>query len=229
MVFLILVDHTVNSGQTNGMDIFKKKALTLRQYLAGAGYFNALIAMEFASKHHTGKRKDGVTPEFDHQVSIALFALTLPNLMFREEVITTIFLHDVREDYHITDAEIRALFSDQAFATRVARAVENMTKEWRGEKKDEVALFAAMAEDPIASIAKGCDRIHNFQSMIRVFKLAKQKAYIQEAIDLFFPMLKTARRQFPHQALAYENIKHMLLSQIELLMAMHEVSQTGMA
>jgi (p)ppGpp synthase/HD superfamily hydrolase len=209
------------------MDNFKKKALTLRQYLSGARYFNAMIAMEFAAKHHTGTRKDGVTPEFDHQISIALFALTLPDLMFREEVITTIFLHDVREDYHVTDHEVRSLFQDQLFAERVCRAVENMTKEWRGEKKDEVALFAAMGEDPIASIAKGCDRIHNFQSMVGVFKFEKQKSYIAEAEKLFFPMLKRARRTFPHQSLAYENIKHMLRSQIELIEAMHLVVEHG--
>lgn len=200
---------------------FKKKALTLRQYLHGAGYFNALCAMEFAAKYHTGTRKDGETPEFDHQISIALYALTLPNLRYREEIIATIFLHDVREDYHVTDHEVRSLFSDAGFADRVARAVENMTKEWRGEKKDEAKLFAAMAEDEIASIAKGCDRIHNFQSMVHVFKLQKQKDYIAEAEHLFFPMLKAARRNFPHQGMAYENIKHMLRSQIELIEAMH--------
>jgi len=204
------------------MDRFKKKALTLRQYLNGAGYFEAMTAMEFASSYHVGVRKDGHTPEFDHQISIALYALTLPNLKHRQEVIATIFLHDVREDYHITDHEIRSLFIDQTISDRVSHAVENMTKEWRGERKDEQKLFNAMSEDPIASIAKGCDRIHNFQSMVGVFKLEKQKAYIQEAKDLFLPMLKTARRNFPHQALAYENIKHMLLSQIELIEAMHD-------
>jgi (p)ppGpp synthase/HD superfamily hydrolase len=150
--------------------------------------------------------------------------------MYREEVITTIMYHDLREDYHITEQEIRDRhpLASPEFINCVCRAVENMTKEWRGEKKDEAALFAAMADDPVASIAKGCDRIHNVQSMIRVFKLEKQKAYIQEVFDLFFPMLKTARKNFPHQSLAYENIKHMLLSQIEMLMAMHEFSQTGM-
>lgn len=212
------------------MDIFKKKALTLRQYLAGAGhndasYNDALIAMEFASRHHTGFRKDGTTPEFDHQVSIALFATTLPNLTYRAEVITTIFYHDLREDYHITEAEIRAKhpLASKDFLDRVCRAVENMTKEWRGVKKDEVQLFNAMADDPVASISKGCDRIHNFQSMVGVFKLSKQKEYIAEGKRLFLPMLKTARKQFTHQALAYENIKHMLLSQIELIEAMHAV------
>lgn len=212
---------TIQELKTSAEARFKKKLLTLRQQLIGAGYFNALKALEFALQYHKGTRRDKVTPEFMHQVEIALFAMTLPNLGHREEVIATIMLHDVREDYNVTDAEIRALFDNQGFADRVSRAVENMTKEFRGVKKDEQALFDAMAEDPIASIAKGCDRIHNLQSMVGVFKLLKQKAYIQEVLDLFLPMLKKARRNFPHQVLAYENIKHMLTSQIELIQALH--------
>jgi (p)ppGpp synthase/HD superfamily hydrolase len=200
--------------------------MTLRQLLIGARYFNALAALEFAAKHHTGTRKDGVTPEFDHQVSIALYAMTLPDLMHREEVIATILLHDIREDCGITDHEIRYLFNDSHFAHRVSTAVWNMTKVWRDEKRDEAALFEQMALDPIASIAKGCDRMHNLQTMVGVFTFEKQKTYIVEVRVLFLPMLKAARRNFPQQVLAYENIKHVLLSQIELIEAMHVAVET---
>jgi len=200
------------------MTPFQKKLLTLRQQLIGARYHHALAALEFAHRFHTGVRKDGVTPEFQHQIEIALFALTLPDLMFRQEVIATIMLHDVREDYGVTSAEIRELFfEDSEFAARVDRAVENMTKEWRGVKKDEKALFEAMSQDPIASIAKGCDRIHNVSSMLGVFTVEKQKIYIQEVVDLFLPMLKRARRLFPHQVNAYENIKFVLQTQMDLI------------
>lgn len=212
-------------GKETLMTKFEKKLLTLRQQLVGARYHHALAALEFAIRFHTGVRKDGITPEFQHQVEIALFALTLPDLMYREEVIATIILHDVREDYDITDREIRDLFfQDNEFAARVARAVENMTKVFRGVKKDEAQLFEAMSQDPIASIAKGCDRMHNLQSMVGVFKLAKQKSYIQEVHDLFLPMLKKARRLFPHQVNAYENIKHILQSQIQLIEAVHQAT-----
>ena len=61
----------------------------------------------------------------------------------------------------------------------------------------------------------------NLQSMVGVFKLEKQKEYIREVHDLFFPMLKKARRLFPHQVNAYENIKHILESQIQLIEAVH--------
>jgi (p)ppGpp synthase/HD superfamily hydrolase len=202
------------------MRAFEKKLLVLRQQLIGARYFNALAAMSFAMQHHTGTRKDGVTPEFQHQVEIALYALTLPDLTHREEVITTIFLHDVREDYHITDGEIRNLFPrDAQFADRVSRSVELITKEWRGEKKPTQYYFDAMACDEIASIAKGCDRIHNYQSMVGVFSTAKQEEYLKEGDDYFLPMLKAARRNFPHQTNAYENIKFVMTSQMQLIRA----------
>lgn len=202
------------------MNKFEKRKLVLRQQLIGAGFFDALVAMEFAEKYHTGTRKDGVTPEFDHQVSIALYALTLPTLRYLEEVIATIFLHDVREDYGITHSEIVALFpNDPLKGERIAQAVDRMTKTFRGEKRGEEELFALMADDPIASIAKGCDRIHNLQSMIGVFSPEKQRAYVAEARNLFLPMLKKARRNFPYQVRAYENIKFVLQSQMELIEA----------
>ena len=198
-----------------------KKILVLRQLLIGRRFNAALHAMEFAAKHHTGFRKDGRTPEFDHQTSIALFALTLPEVLFPEELITTILLHDVPEDYNVSQGEIGTLFAPGEFRTRITPCVDNMTKVFRGVKRDEQALFAAMAADPIASIAKGCDRIHNFQSMVGVFTIDKQVTYLAEGEDLIMPMLKKARRNFPEQVTAYENIKGMLSNQIALIRAMH--------
>lgn len=199
------------------MTSFEKKLLTLRQQLIGARYFNALAALEFAMKYHTGTRKDGVTPEFQHQVEIALYALTLPELRYREEIIATIMLHDTREDYHITAHEIIQLFDNSEFSTQVSRAVENMTKEWRGEKKNEKELFSLMGEDPIASIAKGCDRIHNINSMPKVFTKEKQQIYVNEVKELFLPMLKKARKNFAYQHSAYMNIQFVLQTQIDLI------------
>ena len=55
--------------------------------------------------------------------------------------------------------------------------------------------------------------------MIGVFSQPRQDKYIKEVEDYFLPMLKTARRNFVRQESAYENIKHVLNSQIELLKA----------
>ncbi|MNV48904.1 hypothetical protein D3C71_1408340 [compost metagenome] len=97
-----------------------------------------------------------------------------------------------------------------------------MTKEFRKVRKDDKQVFAALGEDEYGSLAKLCDRIHNLQSMAGVFTLAKQKAYIDEVFELFFPMLKEAKRNFPWHTSAYENIKWMLKSQIDLLQHIHK-------
>lgn len=203
---------------------YNKKLLTLRSILIGAGYHNALVAMEFGRSVHCGFRKDGVSREFSHQVEIALYALTLPITCprFREALICVIFLHDVREDAGHSDAEIRAIFPDALFAAMVAKGVDAMTKKFRGVELPADQVFAAIAADELASLAKGCDRLHNLQTMVGVFTIEKQKAYIGEAKERFLPMLKTGRRSFPRHVMAYENIKHVMLSQIELIEAMHQ-------
>lgn len=198
---------------------YEKKRLVLFQQLQGGGYFDALAAFHFAEKYHTGTRKDGVTPEFEHQIDIALFALLLPDLMDREAVLATIALHDIREDYGISHNEIVEIFSCPLLATKVGLAVEAMTKKFRGRVKDPKDVFAAIAADPIASIAKACDRQHNICSMVGVFTFAKQRSYLAEVRDLFLPMLKEAKKNFPRQIRAYELLKFNLETQCELIQA----------
>jgi (p)ppGpp synthase/HD superfamily hydrolase len=100
--------------------------------------------------------------------------------------------------------------------------VDNVTKKYRGRVKDEDVLFEAMAEDPIASIVKPSDRSHNLQTMVGVFNVEKQVGYIDFAEQRIFPMMKIARRKFPEQTMAYENMKHVIKGQIELIRAMHK-------
>jgi (p)ppGpp synthase/HD superfamily hydrolase len=202
------------------MEAYKKKLLILRSQLVGAGYSNALIALEKGLKYHKGKRKGG-DPEFSHQVDIALFALTLPGIRDMERLITVILLHDVREDYDIANEELISWFPDRMFAMNVAASVENMTKIFRKVRKDDSQVFAALAEDEYGSLAKLCDRIHNLQSMAGVFTLVRQREYIKEVDDFFFPMLKAAKRNFPWHTSAYENIKWMINSQVNLLRHIH--------
>ena len=99
-----------------------------------------------------------------------------------------------------------------------------MTKEYRGIKRDEAELFAAMSKDHIGSIVKGCDNDHNVGSMRNskldgnpVFGVAKQKAYLEYANTRVLPMLKEARRNCPSQERAYEIVKKMLLTKCDLI------------
>ena len=175
----------------------------------------ALDAMAFAEAHHSGTRKDGVTPEFAHQVAIAHFVRTLtPHLIHPQETLAIVFLHDVREDYDIADIEIV-----DRFGPIVAAGVDAMTKEFHGQRRAPHEVFSQIASDPCASVAKAADRIHNQQSMLGVFTPAKIASYLEETQVFFLPMLREARRAFPSQEGAYENAKLVLTSQLHLLSA----------
>lgn len=195
-----------------------KLKISLRYWLLGMAqsnpdYMKCVDALEFAASFHTGKRKDGVTPEFEHQLVIAHYIRTLTNnLEFPWEAICVSLLHDVSEDYDVSFDELT-----NRYGQRVSNSTEKMTKTFRGSKKTNEVYFDGIAHDVNASVCKGGDRIHNLQSMIGAFTKEKQVSYIEEAEVHIIPAIKIARRIFPKQELAYENIKLVMGSQIQLI------------
>ena len=187
---------------------YQKLEISLRYYLKGAKHFTALKAMDFASKWHRGTRKDGVTPEFQHQIEIALYCITLKSLRDEQAVITAALLHDTLEDYPESEASMMEEFDSQT--------IHNCRLLNKNSKTTE-NYFKLIAMNPVTSIVKGADRVHNVNSMVGVFSKEKQKKYIAEVKEHFLPMLKTARKNFPDQLDAYFNIMHMLRSQVNLI------------
>lgn len=193
---------------------FPKLKQALRYFLLGKGYFNAVDALEYGAQYHTGLRRDGVTPEYQHQMEIAHYLRTLlPSLMHPEDTLTAALLHDLTEDYEVDISVVRARYGD-----RVANACALLDK--NGKTPDY--YFSELSQDPIGSVVKGADRIHNLQSMFGAFVLRKQQAYVLEVETQFLPMLKVARRTFAKQEAAYENIKHVLTSQVHLIKEIHQ-------
>ena len=153
---------------------YDKQRIALRYWLLGAKWYAAADAFRFAEGYHTGTRKDGTTPEFAHQVAIASYVRTLtPHLRHPEESVCVAVLHDVREDYNVADGEIRS-----RYGAIVADAVDAMTKTFRGQQRNEAAVFAAIAADPVASVVKAADRINNQQTMVGVFDQDKAERYM---------------------------------------------------
>jgi (p)ppGpp synthase/HD superfamily hydrolase len=216
--------NTQNTAQNSAEPsaYFVKRRVALIHYLAGRGYTVAQKAVAFAERHHTGLRKDGVTPEFQHLLEVALHVCTLRDLAHEEATIAAALLHDVREDYGVSHGTLVSLFGEQ-----IAHSVACLSKVLDGVKKPYELYFAEMAEDPVASLVKGCDRAHNFQSMPKVFSAAKQASYLDEGEQWFLPMLKTASRNFPEQFMAYQNVRHHLKAQMSLLRHSLEAAQSG--
>jgi (p)ppGpp synthase/HD superfamily hydrolase len=200
------------------MDDHLKDRTALRFWFYGRDYQRAARAMAVAERFHRGTRKDGVTPEFSHQVQIALYLRTLEGaLLHPEETFAIAMLHDVREDYDLADDEIRSEFGDF-----VADGVDAMTKVFRGQRREATQVFQRIGDHAGASVAKLADRLHNQSGMLGVFSPAKMTRYMDETEHHFLPMLRRARRNFPAQEPAYENAKLMLTSQLTLLRAVLE-------
>jgi (p)ppGpp synthase/HD superfamily hydrolase len=207
-------------------DTYTKQLIAMRYWLLGREYFLALAALEFAASFHTGQRKDGVTQEYFHQLSIGRYVKSIStSLDSPQETLATAFLHDVCEDYDIGFEEITS-----RFGADVSQTVQLLTKKFRGYRKPEAEYYREIAGHKIASVVKGADRIHNIQTMVDVFTYERQHDYIQETEAYILPAIKEARRRFPGQEPAYENIRLVLVSQIELLQAVHRalaVENTG--
>lgn len=189
---------------------YGKQVLLMRTFLLAKDYHMALSAMEFAMGYHSGLRKDGVSPEFSHQMFIALYVLTIsPLLLYPEETLAAVFLHDVCEDFNVSYDEIERLFG-----RRVRVAVELLTKKKDGVRIPDEVYYERMATDEIASIVKGVDRAHNIHSMHSAnWSVEKMQEYLDFVFDKVLPMLKAARKRFSRQRLAYENVKAVLLMQ----------------
>ena len=190
---------------------FEKQKSAIRYWMLGRNYFTASKAMDLAEDLHTGTRKDG-NHEFSHQVSQANYARTMDSMFkFPEETLAVVFLHDTVEDYGTTFQTI-----SDACGYKVADGVIKMSKVINGEKIDNETYYKRLAESEIGSLAKGIDRIHNLMTMVGGFKPEKQVKYIKETMEFVVPMLKKARRKFPHQEAAYENIKLVITNQVIL-------------
>ncbi len=202
---------------------FEKLRLALRYWLLARAevnpdYYKVLDALEFAAKFHQGRRKDGQTPEFQHQLEIVQYLRTLSaGLTFPVETLAAGLLHDVAEDYDVGFEEL-----EERFGKSIAHPVMLLTKKHRGHQVPADLYFSRIAESPVASVVKGADRINNLQSMLGVFSFEKQERYCQETREHFLPMLKAARRAFPRQEPVYENVKMMLRSQLVLLDAVRQ-------
>lgn len=196
---------------------YSRLSIALQNYLLGAKYYTALKAFDYAKKIHTGLRKDGLTPEFQHQIEIALFITTLRDVEDEEGCIVVALLHDILEDYpNISPHDLEVTIGPDN-----TRSIVYISKFVQGKKRTDTFddYFYCIGKDVRASIVKGCDRVHNLRTMGNAFTLDKQKEYVKETETYFLPMLKRAAGLFPMQHLAYMNIRTMLKTQVELITA----------
>jgi len=198
----------------------KKQLAVMRGWLEGRGYYTAAKALEVVRRTAEGLRKDGVTPAFHHQLSVARLVTTLtPHLMYPEETVASAFLHDLLEDHG--DEWTREMLEAE-FGKLIADAVWCLSKKSNGMSKSHELYYGELAKCPIGSVVKCADRAHNLQTMQGVFSKAKQLEYLKEVDEYFYPMIRAARRNFPRQYSALENLKIILRCQHRLIQYIHD-------
>lgn len=193
--------------------MFEKLLISMRYYLIGRNYTEALKALSIMIEFHGGPNKfrdDGITPEAQHPLEVAHLVRALPNLIYQEETIAAALLHDVPEDYHqlFPHSAVRA-----DFAHLISNAVELVDKR-TGDPADR---YRRISEDPIASIVKPADRVINNRTMVQVKPTDTLVRKNMETRMLILPAMKGARTAFPQQEASYEILKLMLLSQLDLI------------
>lgn len=191
---------------------FAKEKTALKYYLIGRGYDKALKALGFAERYHVGLRKDGKTPEFHHQIRIALAITQLKGILNEERCIILALLHDVQEDYQIPHETI-----SMNFGVVIADKVWKLTKKFEGEIKNKLDYIEQIALDADCSIVKGLDRCDNLESMIGVFSVSKMEEYAHEAVTIFLKMLRKASKLFPEQHPAYQAIMQRMKTVIKFV------------
>lgn len=194
----------------------QKVRIALYYWMIGKGFNTAAEVMNVAEKMHSGLRKDGVTPEFHHQISIANFirTLNLPDHMM-ELCLCIAFLHDTAEDKDVGFEEI-----EHKYGVEIADGVKRLTKKHRGVVIPKETYFSELSKTVQSAIVKGVDRLNNLSTMVGVFTKEKQQKYIDETIEWHLPMLKEARKKFPQYEMAFENIKQHIKLNITLVQQM---------
>lgn len=201
---------------------FSKITKAMRYWLLGRGYFQASKALKLASDFHTSTRRDGFTPEFEHQIAQAHYARTLePFLDDPETVIAVAFLHDTMEDYGLTHQEL-----DKLFTRKITLGTDNMSKIIAGVEKPEDVYFDEIANCPTASINKLLDRIHNLETMPNAFDRAKQEKYIAKTEERFYKLADIAAQNFPSQKPVYDALTKTISDTINLTRSLHRAEDS---
>ncbi len=207
------------------MENLEKSKIFYRGYFEGYKMAQSLKAFDLAIKFHTGQRKGG-SPEVTHQFEIVNLLIQLLHghceIGDMDDIIAAGFMHDVVEDYP-DQYSIDDL--DRDFDEKVCSIVKAVTKKLDYDKhseSDHKTYYGNILKIPEAVIVKCGDRIQNIQS-IGGLKLERQKEYVKEVEEYFFPMIKKARRLYPAFFNLYAALGEILKRQIKFVERIHEL------
>lgn len=182
----------------------------VKTYAAALGMMQTQRVLPYAKELHRNqvrKGKDRV-PFIYHPLLMACHALALG--LTDDNLISAAILHDVCEDCGVSPEELPV-------NEETRRAVELLTRKANPEDKEaeQKRYYAAIAENPIASMVKLLDRCNNISGMASGFSKQGIIRYIRSTERWVYPLLRETRRRYPQYGNQVFLIKYHLTSVVE--------------
>jgi GTP pyrophosphokinase len=145
-------------------------------------------AYVYSAKVHDGQKRLSGEPYLTHPLEVAGI---LAGMNLDAVSVAAGLLHDVIEDTHATEEDIRAMFGPEV--AHIVSAVTKISKlpfhtsEYR-EAESIRKMVLAMADDIRVIIVKLADRLHNMRTIGFHKKEEKKKKIARETLDIYAPI-----------------------------------------
>ncbi len=144
-------------------------------------------AFDFAQKAHEGQKRKNGEPYFNHSLRTAL---NLAEIKSGPEVISAGILHDVLEDCHVSEEEMKKEFGEEI--TELVKGVTKIGHYKYYDTEEEQAknllnLILKISEDLRIAIIKLADRLDNMRTLEYLPK-EKVRRIALETRDIFVPL-----------------------------------------
>ncbi len=142
----------------------------------------------FSARVHHGQTRLSGEPYLSHPLEVAYI---LADMNLDPVSIAAGLLHDVIEDTHATDEEIREVFGQDVL--HIVSGVTKMSKLSFGSAQARQAesirkMLLAMADDIRVILIKLADRIHNMRTLKYHQKASKKRQISRETLDIYAPI-----------------------------------------
>lgn len=122
-------------------------------------------SLQFAALAHDGqKRKEASLPYITHPFSVALILLSYD---FDDVIVSAGLLHDVLEDTHVSEEDVKRQVGDDVLRIILA-LTEDKRLAWEERKAAYIACVAS--SDISVKAVSIADKIHNLQSLLAAYE-----------------------------------------------------------
>ena len=183
----------------------------IKGYAIGKGMNNTLIALGIAKHYHKGAFRKGGEPYIIHPLEVTSYLI---NLNIDDDITcAAALLHDVIEDCDLP-YNGKEFIDQYKLPKEVLDIVHLLTKK---KGIPEKIYYDKIMKDKRALIIKLADRTNNCSTMVDAFTKDKLISYVEETIEVIYPLCAYAKEYYPEFSNAVTIIKYHIVSICETI------------